>query len=166
MEKNFFENNQIKNSLKSWLDAEYKETSNFPDLHKILQNEYSTNVSKIDNNNLDLSNIVKENNSFIIKNAIPGVDKELYFLEDAIKYNYIFIKPFKHKRLYLFNVKIKILPSCFKFFSHRNNNLFIFLKVNRWIVCLIKIKSNFFLLFKKKDVASDFLKLILLSLSL
>ena len=45
--------------------------------------------SKIDNENLDLSNIVKENNSFIIKNAIPGVDKELYFLEDAIKFNYI-----------------------------------------------------------------------------
>jgi len=52
MEKNFFENNQIKNSLKSWLDAEYKETSNFPDLHKILQNEYSKNVSKIENSNI------------------------------------------------------------------------------------------------------------------
>ena len=64
------------------------------------------------------------------------------------------------------NVKIKTLPLCFKDFLHKNNNLLIFLKVSKWIVCLIKIKSNFFLLVKKNDVASDFLKFILLSLSL
>ena len=89
----------------------------------------------------------------------------LSLLRDLLSLNFIFLKV-GNSFLLPSNVKIKILPLFFKFFLQRNNNLFIFLKVNKWIVCLIKIKSNFFLLVKKNDVASDFLKFILLSLSL
>ena len=89
----------------------------------------------------------------------------LSLLRDLLSLIFIFLKV-GNSFFFPSNVKIKILPLCFKFFLQRNNNLFIFLKVNKWIVCLIKIKSNFFVLVKKNDVASDFLKFILLSLSL
>ena len=63
-------------------------------------------------------------------------------------------------------VNIKISPFFLSLVLHIEINLFISLKSSKWIVCLINIKSNLFLLFSRYLIASIFLKSILLSLSL
>ena len=65
--------------------------------------------ARINGSNLDVSQTTKESNSFVIKNVIPGVDKELYFLEDAIKYNYILNQTIVSSTNYIvFSEEVKI----------------------------------------------------------
>ena len=47
---------------------------------------------------------------------------------------------------------INIFPLEVKFFFDKRKIFFISLNWNKWIVCLIIIKSNFFLLFRKKSI--------------
>ena len=61
---------------------------------------------------------------------------------------------------------MRIFPSGRRLFFILMSKVLISLILSKWIVCLTKIRSNFFLFVKKKDKASVFLKLILSSLSL
>ena len=67
---------------------------------------------------------------------------------------------------FVFNENMIIFPLGLSASLHKNSNCLISLNFNKWIVCLIKIKSNFFLFFLKYLIASIFLKIIFLSLSL
>jgi len=80
----------------------------------------------------------KKENGFLYKNIMDGVDKEYFFLEDAVKYNYYVNKPLKNLKEELVFSEIIFLPKGFSLIKDIKNGQ---QKKDLWIGDLIVLDS-------------------------